>query len=176
MSENAAVSYPSFSIDKFSLYMYNLCMNDPGEKERFEVGFLLNSFGHAGRMVESRLDNALASHGLSIAKLGVLRTLAHAVEPLPLGQIAERLACVRSNITQLIDRMEAEGLVRRIPDAGDRRSIRATLTEEGRRRYATGIEEESKVERELFSGLSTEEQKLLQDIIWRFLGNSSQAG
>ncbi len=155
--------------------MYNLRMNDSGGKENPDVGFLLKSFGHAGRMVESRLDNALASHGLSIAKLGVLRTLAHAVEPLPLGQIAERLACVRSNITQLIDRMEAEGLVRRIPDPEDRRSIRATLTEEGRQRYATGIEEEAQVESELFSGLSTEEQKQLQNILWRFLGNSSQA-
>ncbi len=151
-------------------------MNDSGEKEKLEVGYLLNSFGHAGRMVESRLDNALTSRGLSIAKLGVLRTLAHADQPLPLGQIAERLACVRSNITQLIDRMETEGLVRRIPDAGDRRSIRATLTDEGRRRYSTGIEIESKVERELFGGLSAVEQKQLQEIIWRFLGISSQAG
>jgi DNA-binding MarR family transcriptional regulator len=155
--------------------MYNLPMNDIEKKGNQEVGFLLNSFGHAGRMVESRLDNALASQGLSIAKLGVLRTLAQAGEPLPLGQIAGRLACVRSNITQLIDRMEAEGLVRRIPDPEDRRSIRATLTEEGRQRYMTGIEEEAQVERDLFKGLSTEEQKQLQTILWRFLRNSSQA-
>jgi DNA-binding MarR family transcriptional regulator len=39
------------------------------------------------------------------------------------------MACVRSNITQLIDRMQAEGLVRRIPDPQDRRSVRAALTD-----------------------------------------------
>ncbi len=150
-------------------------MNDRETEDKTDVGFLLNYFSHAGRMVETRLDNALASHGLSIAKLGVLRALAQAVEPLPLGQIAEQLACVRSNITQLIDRMEAEGLVRRIPDAGDRRSIRATLTEEGRRQYRTGIEEEMKVERELFNKLSSEDQKQLQNILWRLLGNLSKA-
>ncbi len=149
-------------------------MKHSGENERPEIGFLLNSFGHAGRMVESRLDSALAFHGLSIAKFGVLKALAQAGEPLPLGQIADKLACVRSNITQLIDRMEAEGLVKRIPDPEDRRSIRATLTEEGGRRYAAGIEEESRVERELFGGLLPEEQEQLQDILWRFLRNSSQ--
>jgi DNA-binding MarR family transcriptional regulator len=160
-------------VDKYSLYMYNLRMKHSGEDEKPESGFLLNSFGHAGRMVENRLDNALADHGLSIAKFGVLKTLAQAGEPLPLGQIADRLACVRSNITQLIDRMEAEGLVKRSPDPEDRRSIRASLTEEGDRRYAAGVEEESRVERELFGGLLPEEQEQLQDILWRFLKNSS---
>jgi DNA-binding MarR family transcriptional regulator len=147
-------------------------MNDSGEEERLEIGFLLNSFGHAGRMVENRLDSALATRGLSIAKLGVLKALVRAAEPLPLGQIADRLACVRSNITQLIDRMEAEGLVRRFPDPDDRRSIRATITEEGQRRFSAGIEQESKVERELFSGLSSEEQNQLQNILWHFLKNT----
>ena len=30
-------------------------------------------------------------------------------EPLPLSQLAERCSCVRSNITQLVDRLEADG-------------------------------------------------------------------
>ncbi len=153
--------------------MYNLSMNDSGEKEKLDAGFLLTSFGHAGRMVENRLDGALSRVGLSIAKLGVLKTLAQAVEPLPLGQLAERLACVRSNITQLIDRMEAEGLVKRTPDPADRRSIRAALTEEGRRRCAAGVAEESKVEQELFGELSSAEQGHLQDLLRRFLENTS---
>jgi DNA-binding MarR family transcriptional regulator len=149
-------------------------MNEFSENEKSDFRLLVNSFGQAERMVESSLDNALASHGLSLAKLGVLRVLAQSAEPLPLGQIADKLACVRSNITQLVDRMESEGLVKRMPDPNDRRSILAALTEEGRRRYKTGVEEEYRVERELFNGLSPEEQKQLQNILQRFLNPSSQ--
>ncbi len=61
----------------------------------------------AHHAVGTRLDDVLVGHGLSVAKLGILRQLAG--KPLPLGALAQRQSCVRSNITQLIDRMEAEG-------------------------------------------------------------------
>jgi DNA-binding MarR family transcriptional regulator len=64
--------------------MYNLPMKDSEGNQRQEIGFILNSIGHSGREVESRLDSILAPHGLSIAKLGVLKTLAQVGEPVPL--------------------------------------------------------------------------------------------
>ena len=72
--------------------------------------------------VVERLEEALEPLGLSLAKFGVLSRLAAAGEPLPLGTLAERCACVRSNITQLVDRLEAERLVMRADDPRDRRS------------------------------------------------------
>ena len=56
-----------------------------------------------------------------------------------LGTLADRCACVRSNITQLVDRLEAEKLVVRSDDPRDRRSIRAELTAAGRARQEAGI-------------------------------------
>jgi len=88
--------------------------------------------------VHDRLEEALEPIGLSLAKFGVLAKLVSAGAPLPLGALAERCACVRSNITQLVDRLEAEKLVLRAPDPRDRRSIRAELTAEGRRLYEQG--------------------------------------
>jgi DNA-binding MarR family transcriptional regulator len=38
-------------------------------------------------------------------------------------------------MTQLVDRLEADGLVTRTSDPADRRSVLAAITEEGRRRY-----------------------------------------
>jgi DNA-binding MarR family transcriptional regulator len=67
-------------------------------------------------VLEARLEEDLARSGLSLAKLGVLRALAAADEPLTLGGVADNVGCVRSNVTQLIDRLEAEGLVRRVAD------------------------------------------------------------
>ncbi|HSL69177.1 MAG TPA: MarR family transcriptional regulator, partial [Longimicrobiales bacterium] len=90
---------------------------------------------HAGHHVEHRLETALASVGLSLAKLGALRHLIESGEPLALGQLAERIACVKSNVTQLVDRLENDGLVKRVPDPNDRRSVLALVTDEGRERY-----------------------------------------
>jgi DNA-binding MarR family transcriptional regulator len=101
---------------------------------------LLFSLLKAAQAVETRVEIALGEVGLSLAKLGVLNHLVQAGEPLPLGQIAGRIACVKSNVTQLVDRLEADGLVSRVSDPNDRRSIRAAITEEGRRKYEAGAE------------------------------------
>src|ERR1700704_2608280 len=48
----------------------------------------------------------------------------HLIEPgrpIPMGQLAETLACDASNVTGLVDRLESRGLVCRRPSAVDRR-------------------------------------------------------
>jgi DNA-binding MarR family transcriptional regulator len=45
---------------------------------------------------------------------------------------------VRSNVTQLMDRLEADGLVRRVDDPDDRRTVRAAVTDLGAEREAAG--------------------------------------
>jgi DNA-binding MarR family transcriptional regulator len=115
--------------------------------------------------VEERLEAALEPLGLSVAKFGVLAKLVAAGESLPLGTLAERMACVRSNMTQLIDRLEADKLVRRVADPGDRRSIHAELTKEGRERYAAVLKTVEQAERELFSGLPENEQSVLLKLL-----------
>jgi DNA-binding MarR family transcriptional regulator len=101
--------------------------------------------------VAERLDAALTPVGLSLAKFRVLSQLVAAGEPLALGTLAENVACVRSNITQLIDRLEADKLVVRVADPRDRRSTRAELTAEGRQRHAQGVRALEAAEEELLS-------------------------
>jgi DNA-binding MarR family transcriptional regulator len=125
----------------------------------------LQSLSRADHLVAARLEAALDMGGLSIAKFGVLKELGEEEGPLPLGQLAERLACVKSNITQLVDRLEADGLVRRVPDLEDRRSTRAVITDEGRRRYEIGLKVQLELEQELLSGISFEEQEQLAMIL-----------
>jgi DNA-binding MarR family transcriptional regulator len=108
--------------------------------------------------LETQLEEALEPLGLSLAKLGALSKLVAAGEPLPLSTLAERLACVRSNITQLVDRLEAEKLVSRSDDPRDRRSVRAELTALGRSRHAAGLRALDKVERDLLSRLTPKQQ------------------
>ena len=89
----------------------------------------------AARAVETRAEGALAEVGLSLAKLGALRHLVLAAEPLSLSHLAERHCCGKSNVTQLVDRLEADGFVARMADPDDRRTIRAAVTENGRAAY-----------------------------------------
>jgi len=88
--------------------------------------------------VEGQLEQTLGEVGLSGAKLAALTQLVEAGEPVSLGELAAQCACVRSNMTQLVDRLEAEKLVRRVDDPADRRSLRAAITPLGRERQAAG--------------------------------------
>src|SRR5579864_5983054 len=53
--------------------------------------------------------------------------------PLPMHELANMLACDNSNVTGLVDRLEARGLVTRKPSAEDRRVKHVVLTAAGRR-------------------------------------------
>ena len=120
---------------------------------------------HAGHRIEERLDSALQSCGLSLAKLNALRHLVEAGEPLALGQLAERIACVKSNVTQLVDRLENEGLVKRLPDPNDRRSVLAGVTEEGERRYRMGATALKDAEQSILEEFPIQYRELLSDLI-----------
>jgi DNA-binding MarR family transcriptional regulator len=94
----------------------------------------------AAEQLENRLEEALAAVGLSISKFDALDQLRQCERPLTLGDLAGRLCCVRSNITQLVDRLEADGLVKRGTCSEDRRAIRAKLTQLGQERHAAGVQ------------------------------------
>lgn len=92
----------------------------------------------AGHAIEKRIEDALEQVGLSGPKFVALTHLVEAGEPISLSECAARMTCVRSNITQLMDRLEADGLVRRVEDPADRRAVRAAVTPLGRERQAAG--------------------------------------
>ena len=120
----------------------------------------------AGRLQFARLEDALKAVGLSPAKYSVLSQLADAGEPVPLRQLAQGQECVASNMTTLVDRLEADGLVRRLDDPADRRSKRAELTELGREKAVAGAEVVSEVETAFAESLGPTERLALE----KFLG------
>jgi DNA-binding MarR family transcriptional regulator len=103
-------------------------------------------FMEAAQLLHSRVEEALESVDLSPAKFAALDHLMRAGEPVPLRVLSKGLHCVPSNMTQLMDRLEAEGLVRRLPDPADRRSVRAELTKLGKRRAVAGSKVIAKAE------------------------------
>ncbi|MEE1753347.1 MarR family winged helix-turn-helix transcriptional regulator [Streptomyces sp. SP18CS02] len=118
-------------------------------------------------------EQAAARHSLTGAQARVLGLLA--LEPLPMRGIARSLRCEPSNVTGIVDRLEARGLVERRPDPADRRVKLAAATEEGRgtaRRLREGLE----FAREPLAGLSDEERAALRDLLRRMLGDGARPG
>lgn len=112
-------------------------MNDSGDHGDCCALFRLVGACHE---VVARVEGELADLGLSLAKVGILRQLVLADEPLPLSVLADRIGCVKSNVSQLVDRMVADDLVARRPDRTDRRLVRATVTRRGLAAYARASE------------------------------------
>ena len=117
---------------------------------------------HAAHRVEARLEEALAGVGLSIAKFEPLSVLVSQDRPISLSQLAEKLTCVRSNVTQLVDRLEADGLVKRADDPADRRAVRAEVTALGRKRHAAGAKVVQAVLQEVAKELSAVDPLVLK--------------
>ena len=120
---------------------------------------------HAAHAVEDEVEAKLNGIRLSAAKLAALRALSETGEPLPLSQLADRLSCVKSNITQLVDRLEADGFVARQADPRDRRTRLAALTPAGRKAVADGMRVFDAAEREVFSRLSRDEAQQLHALL-----------
>lgn len=98
----------------------------------------ISSLLRAAHALEDKVEATLATEGLSSPKFAVLTALVDAGEPVALGELATRLSCVKSNVTQMVDRLEADGLVRRVADETDRRSVKAEVTPLGRERQQAG--------------------------------------
>jgi DNA-binding MarR family transcriptional regulator len=95
----------------------------------------------------------------------------HLIEPdrpIPMGQLAETLACDASNVTGLVDGLESRGLVRRRPSAGDRRVKVLILTPTGSRLRALLLDRMTAPPAAL-DRLSLREQRALVRILRRLL-------
>lgn len=141
-------------------FLYRSYMNDePAARAD------LNTLLHTAHLVEHGVEARLATVGLSLAKLAALTALAEGGESMPLTQLAERLACVKSNITQLVDRLEADGLVQRQADPNDRRARLATLTAAGRKACKEGLRVKQEFEQTLLKKLTATESRTLAELL-----------
>ncbi|MER7488137.1 MarR family transcriptional regulator [Streptomyces sp. NPDC126497] len=111
-------------------------------------------------------EEAAAGHALTGAQAKLLSLLS--LEPLPMRKLAQRLKCEPSNVTGIVDRLEARGLAERRPDPADRRVKLAAATAEGRR-VARSLRESLRFAREPLAGLSEAERVALRDALRRML-------
>lgn len=91
------------------------------------------SIMRAQQIVLARVDEVLKPWGLTFSRYEVLVLLHFSrTGALPLGKMGDRLMLHQASITNLVDRLEGQGYLRRVPHPTDRRTTLAELTDEGR--------------------------------------------
>jgi DNA-binding MarR family transcriptional regulator len=115
----------------------------------------------------ARLPTFAAELRLSPAQCLVLH-LVEPERPLPMGRLAEALACHASNVTGLVDGLESRGLLRRRPSPADRRVKVLVLTPTGLRLRALLVHRLTAPPAAL-DRLSLREQRALARIFRRLL-------
>jgi DNA-binding MarR family transcriptional regulator len=103
----------------------------------------VTSIMRAHQLFLARANEVLRPFDLTFARYEVLAWLAWNADcgSLSLSQIAERLQVTPATVTSSIDRLEADGLVRRLPHPNDARSTLAEITSSGRRIVAAASDE-----------------------------------
>lgn len=88
---------------------------------------------HLGGLLQARASEYLRAYDISYTELDVLATLRRSGAPYRLRPSTLRKSVLLTSgaMTACLDRLEKRGLIRRIPDAADRRSLMASLTNLG---------------------------------------------
>ena len=139
-------------------------MTKPPSDNRGDAWRLLVRFFFAQR---AHLPTLAADLELSPAQCHVL----HLIEPghaVPMGHVADKLACDASNVTGLVDRLESRGLIRRRPSDRDRRIKVLQLTPAGLRARDMLVERMS-TPPPILDRLSVRERQALVRILSRLL-------
>jgi DNA-binding MarR family transcriptional regulator len=96
------------------------------------------SFGEVFALIGLTTKNLERIERLAVQEAGLTPSQYHVLnvlwegEAMPLKDLAQASGCTRATMTGLIDVLERKGLVQRIPNQVDRRSLLASLTEEGK--------------------------------------------
>jgi DNA-binding MarR family transcriptional regulator len=93
----------------------------------------VTSIMRAQQILMTRLNELLVPFGLTFPRYEALMLLFFSRSgALPLGKMGARLQVHRTSVTNIVDQLERSGYVRRVPHDVDRRTILASITDEGR--------------------------------------------
>lgn len=117
------------------------------------------------QILQSAVDTALRPHGLTFARFEALVLLYHSQRgSLPMRVMGQRLQLHPTSVTNIVDRLEGDGLVKRIPHPTDRRTTLVEITEAGEQRRAEATEAVTSVRFGL-RGLTDRQTVALTDLL-----------
>ncbi|WP_417626313.1 MarR family winged helix-turn-helix transcriptional regulator [Pararhodobacter aggregans] len=136
---------------------------DPLSKRRLKAWIrLLN----VTRQAENQLREYLrVNHDTTLPRFDVMAALWRRRDGLSMSDLSRALLVSNGNATAVVDRLERDGLVLRTPVANDRRTVRATLTDEGMRVFEAMAAAHEREVNGLFAGLDAADLEALRAIL-----------
>jgi DNA-binding MarR family transcriptional regulator len=126
--------------------------------------------------VYQKVDRASVLHlrrfGLSVAQFDVLARVG-AAPGMTQQELADALLVTKGNVCQLLDRMEADGLLERRPEG---RAKRLHLTERGERLRADAVPAQERLVAAQLEALSPDEQRQLLALVRKLERSLAEAG
>ena len=126
---------------------------------------MVTSIMRAHQILLARVHQALEPHGITFAQYEALALLSFTKHgQMPLGKLGRRLQVHPASVTNVIDRLEGKGMVRRVPHPDDARTTLAAITRKGRVLVANAT---ASLNTDVFedTGLDEVRQQQLVDVI-----------
>jgi len=106
-------------------------------------------------------DEGNLSSDLTASQIKSLFAFRDADKAYPIGELRRNARVKRSTITDMVDRLEQDGLAERLRDDGDRRVVKVRLTEKGKNIRREFYQKRRKEMETIFSRLTEQERKKL---------------
>jgi DNA-binding MarR family transcriptional regulator len=128
--------------------------------------------------VRPAIERVFERHGLDSGEFDVLATLLRSGPPYRLRptELYKSLMISSGGLTDRLARLESAGLVRRLASEADARSLLVELTPSGRKRTEAAFREDMATEKQLLTGLTSEERVLLGRLLARLATQVAKAG
>jgi DNA-binding MarR family transcriptional regulator len=141
---------------------------EPVEGLDYEVEGIVDRIGGLNRRIKRGMEATLTEFGLSLPDWQVLSTLRNSGSRTP-GVLARYLELSSGAMTSRLDGLEEAGLIHRVPDPEDRRSVVVKLTSEGRTAWEKAASAQARKEAFFASALSPAEQKRLNALLRKLM-------
>lgn len=119
------------------------------------------------KAVRAWVDDAFGRHGSSLANWILLQNAAGTDDPPSQRELAEKMSIGGATLVRHLDRLEADGLVRRDTDPRDRRVTRISLTPLGEEHFAELATIARGVDRELRGLITERDQRVFLSVLER---------
>ncbi|MEU7739946.1 MarR family transcriptional regulator [Nonomuraea sp. NPDC049158] len=140
-----------------------------GDTAALEAAAAVRTAFHA---IERMRAHGSQGRGLSSGAMDLLMRLgATDGDGVSIGELAQSAGVSSRNVTGLVDTLEREGLVRRVPDQRDRRSVLAQITAEGRDWIKAFSEPSQRAMTAMFMDFSADEVTRFRDLCLRVADN-----
>jgi len=134
---------------------------------------LVGRLGRISRHLSDEMEKTFAAHGLNGASFDVLATLRRSGLPYRLspGELMATMMVTSGTTTNRIDKLEKAGMVERIHNPKDGRSVIIALTDKGFAIIDAALAAHVETQARLVSRLSGQERAALDALLARFLGD-----